>query len=136
MAGPTATSNIADAIYQERFAVDQFRRQADAQTPARADRWSTIQTFASFAARAFGGPFGSRPSGGRVALDGVADVLSKHLKLKEAGVTVDQFMESPRCYLEMFRTGPSFYCDGKPAPARTVDLTGFDRVAFLTDVEA
>ena len=135
LAGPTATSNIADAIYQERFAVDQFRRQADAQTPA-VLILSTIQTFASFAGQPLGGPFGSRPSGGRVALDGVADVLSKHLKLMEAGVTVDQFMESPRCHLEMFRTPGQFYCDGKPAPAKTVDLTGFDRVAFLTDVEA
>jgi MYXO-CTERM domain-containing protein len=135
LAGPTATSNIADAIYQERFAVDQFRRQADGQTPA-ALIVSAIQTFASSAGQGFGGPFGSRPSGGRVALDGVADVLSKHLKLMEAGVTVDQFMASPRCYLEMFRIPGQFYCDGKPAPAKTVDLTGFDRVAFLTDVEA
>ena len=30
----------------------------------------------------------------------------------------------------------SFYCDGKPAPAKAIDLTTFDRVAFLTDLEA
>ena len=54
----------------------------------------------------------------RVSLDGVADVLAKHLKLMEADVTVDQFIAAPRCYLEQFRQPNVFYCEGKPAPAK------------------
>ena len=59
---------------------------------------------------------------------------AKHLKLP-TGVTVATVLASPRCYFAEFRTPGDFYCDGKPAPAETIDLTGFDRVAFLTDVE-
>jgi hypothetical protein len=134
-ATPTASASIADRIYQERSAVDQFRRQADGQTPA-ALIVSVVDTFSTFAGGGFGGPFSSRPANGRVALDGTADVLQKHLKLMEAGVTVDQFMQSPRCYLAQFRVPGQFYCDGKPAPAMAIDLSSFNRVAFLTDVEA
>jgi uncharacterized membrane protein YgcG len=135
-AQPTATSNTADSLYQERLQVEQFRNQADARTPADLIV-SVIDTFSTFAGQSFGGPFGSRPSGGmRVSLDGVADVLAKHLKLMEADVTVDQFIASPRCYLAQFRQPNVFYCEGKPAPAKAVDITGFNKVAFLTDVEA
>jgi uncharacterized membrane protein YgcG len=135
LAQPTATSNIADNLYQERFGVEQFRNQADGQSPAELIV-SVINTFSTFAGQSFGGPFSSRPSGMRVTLDGVADVLTKHLKLVEAEVSVDQFIASPRCYLEQFRQPNVFYCEGKPAPVKAVDITGFNKVAFLTDVEA
>ena len=100
LATPTATSGIADNLYQERFqrrAVPQPGRQ-----PVRRAELivAVVETFATFASGGFGGPFGSRPSGGRVALDGVTDVLATHLKLVEAEVTVDQFMAAPRCYLD------------------------------------
>ncbi len=134
-AQPTATNNTADSLYQERSRVEQFRNQADARTPADLIV-SVIDTFSTFAGQSFGGPFGSRPSGMQVTLDGVSDVLAKHLKLMEADVTVDQFIASPRCYLEQFRQPNVFYCEGKPAPAKAVDITGFNKVAFLTDVEA
>ena len=69
-----------------------------------------------------------------MALDGVTDVLAAHVKLPP-GVTMDQFMASPRCYFDAFRTPGNFYCDGKPAPAMTIDLTTFDRIKFLMEVE-
>ena len=135
LAQPTATSGIADTLYQERFNVEQFRNQADALNNAELIV-SVVNTFATFATGNFGGPFGSRPSGMRVALDGVSDVLAKHLKLMEAEVTVDQFMAAPRCYLEAFRQPNMFYCEGRPTPPRAVDISTFNKVMFLTDVEA
>jgi hypothetical protein len=129
-----ATTGMADNLYQERFAVDQFRQQADGQTPAELVV-SVVNTFSTFANGGFGGPFASRPSGGRVALDGVTDVIQKHLKLTEMGINVDEFLQSPRCYFQQFRSPTQFYCDGKPTPAKVIDLTGFDVRAFLTDVE-
>jgi hypothetical protein len=135
LAQPTATSGIADTLYQERFNVEQFRNQADAQTNAELIV-AVVNTFNTFASGGFGGPFGSRPSGMRVSLDGVSDVLAKHLKLMEAEVTVDQFMAAPRCYLEQFRLPNTFYCEGKPTPPKAVDISTFNQVLFLTDVEA
>jgi hypothetical protein len=134
LAQPTANSGIADTLYQERFGVEQFRSQADAFSNAELIV-AVVNTFNTFSSGGFGGPFASRPSGMRVSLDGVSDVLAKHLKLMEADVTVDQFMAAPRCYLEQFRQPNMFYCEGRPTPAKAVDISTFSKVLFLTDVE-
>jgi hypothetical protein len=71
---------------------------------------------------------------GQVALDGLADVLSRHLVLP-AGVTVEQLLASPRCYFQRYRMPGAFYCEGRPVPAQTITFGGFDRLAFLGDLE-
>jgi hypothetical protein len=134
LAAPTASNGVADNIFPERFAIDQFRRTADNLTPAELVV-QVVQSFSGFSGGGFGGPFGSRMPGGQVALDGVADVLAKHLNLP-AGVTVEQVLASPRCFFQQFRMPDNFYCDGKPLPPAAIDLTGFDRIRFLTDLEA
>jgi hypothetical protein len=50
-------------------------------------------------------------------------------------VTVDQVMASPRCYFQEFQMPGAFYCDGKVAPTGFVDVSAFDRTAFLTELE-
>jgi hypothetical protein len=133
LAMPTAMTG-AGSLLQEQAAIDKFRMNAD--------QWMApdlvsylVELFATFGQGGFGGPFGARPSGGRVALDGVSDVLAHNLVLPP-GVTADDVLASPRCYFSAFRTPDMFYCNGKPAPAQVIDLTTFDRKKFLTDVEA
>ena len=50
LAQPTATSGIADTLYQERFNVEQFRNQADAQSDAELIV-AVVNTFNAFASR-------------------------------------------------------------------------------------
>jgi hypothetical protein len=95
MAGPTATRNIAGSIYNEQFTVDEFRRTAD-----RLDVPDlVVKAVDSFTVFSGGGGLPGLPGGpvGRVALDGVTDVLAKHLTLP-TGVTVADVLASPRCY--------------------------------------
>ncbi len=125
---------LADPVSQERPAIANFRATADGLTSAELVV-RTIEAFSSFAQGNFGGPFASRPGGGRVALDGVSDVMAQALVFP-AGVAMDDFLAAPRCYLAPFRMAGSFYCEGRPVPSQTIDLTGFNKVAFLTAVEA
>ncbi len=133
-AQPTNGNQFAQNLYQEQFAVAEFRRVADTLAPADLVV-KTIETFASFAQGNLGGPFGSRPSSGRFSLDGVADVMAQTLTIPP-GVNLDDFLAAPRCYLAAFRQSGNFYCQGRPAPAQAIELTGFDKVAFLTAVES
>ncbi len=127
-------AGIGDNIYPERFQVEQFRRMADAQSPAQLVV-SLVQSFSAFSGGGgFGGPPGTRGNPGQVALDGVTDVLTRNLQLPP-GVTVDQVIASPACHFQQYRMPDAFYCEGKPLPP-LIDLTGFDRVRFLMDVEA
>jgi hypothetical protein len=133
LAVPTAPSNIADTIFPERFQIDEFREIADSLAPAPL----VVQVVDSFSVSAIGGlggPFGARRGGGQTALDGVADVLAKHLTLP-AGVTIDDVLRTPRCYFQQFRMPGAFYCEGRVAPPMTISLAGFDRIAFLRDLE-
>jgi hypothetical protein len=126
-------ASIGNSIYPEASQVDQFRRSADGLAPAELVV-QLVQSFSVFSGGGgFGGPF-APGTGGQVALDGVADVLAKHLHLP-AGVKVEDVLASPRCYFKNYRMQGAFYCDGKPLPPE-IDLTGFDRIQFLTDVEA
>jgi hypothetical protein len=135
LASPSANLGIANTILPERGRIDQFRQTADNLPPAELVV-QVVQIFSGFSGGGgFGGPFGTRSANGQVALDGVSDVLSKHLNLP-AGVTVDQVLASPRCFFEQYRMPGNFYCDGKPVPPAVIDLTGFDRLKFLTDLEA
>jgi hypothetical protein len=138
LASANAMSGIASSIYPEAFAVQDFRQTADSLNPSDLIV-KMIETFVSFSSGGIagpaGGPFGG--SSGRVALDGVADVLTTALTLP-AGVKADDVLASPRCYLAAFRTPGMFYCNGRPAPTeqQVIDLTGFDKVKFLSAVEA
>jgi MYXO-CTERM domain-containing protein len=51
------------------------------------------------------------------------------------GVTIDQVMSSPSCYVGE-RTAATFYCDGKVAPEKGLDLTAFNKAEFLRAVES
>jgi hypothetical protein len=135
-ANSTGMGGFASGLYAERNNVQQFRSNADQLSPANLVV-SMIETLSTFAQGNFGGPFGARPSGGRVALDGVTDVVASQLKLP-VGVTADQVVASPRCYFAELQQQGAFYCDGKtaPTPGQTIDLTTFDKRAFLTAVEA
>jgi hypothetical protein len=133
MAAPTGMGAFANNLFVEQGNIQQFRSSADQLAPAELIV-RMVELFASFAQGNFGGPFGSRPSGGKVALDGVADVLANQLKLPP-GVTADQVVASPRCYFAELRQQGTFYCDGKMAPSATIDLSMFNKAAFLTEVE-
>ncbi len=136
LAGPTSDPNngdISQRLFNERFTIQDFRQTADSLNNAElivdvVDRFNAFDNFN------FTGPFGGATSSGQVALDGVADALSQNHMLP-MGVTIDQFMATPRCYLEQFQVPDAFYCEGRPAPEVGVSLVGFDRSAFLTDVE-
>ena len=134
MASGTVMSNLSGQLLQESGAIQKFRFNADTVPPP--DLIANMVTmFSTFAQGGLGGPFASRPSSGKVALDGVADVLTRNLVLP-AGVNVDDVIASPRCYFAAFRSPNMFYCEGKPTPAAVIDLANFDRTKFLTDVEA
>jgi hypothetical protein len=95
----------------------------------------TVSRFSSFNGN-FGlsGPFRAASPSGQVSLDGVADTLSQNLVLP-TGVSIAQVLASPSCYFEESENPDAFYCNGMPAPPEKIDLTNFDRTAFLTDVE-
>jgi hypothetical protein len=133
LAESTATRALAQQLLPESGGIAQFRQTADNLEPAELIA-RMVETFSSFATGNFGGPFASRPSGARVALDGVADVLAANLTLPP-GVTVDDVLASPRCYFAAFRKPGMFYCDGKVAPTVAIDLTSFDKLKFLQAVE-
>jgi hypothetical protein len=132
LAAATASTG-ATQLLQEAGTIAKFRQVADSLPPA-ALVVDLVDQFASFAQGGLGGPFASRPASGRVALDGVTDVLANNLVLP-AGVTIDDVVTSPRCYFSAFRSPDNFYCDGRPAPAQVIDLATFDKKKFLTDVE-
>ena len=134
MAAPTATRGFANALYVEQGGVQNFRQNADGLSVPQLVV-SVVDTFATSAPMVFMGPFASRSMSGRVALDGVTDVLAKHLVLPP-GVTIDDVVAAPRCYFAEFRVPGTFYCEGRQATDATIDVANFDRVAFLTDVEA
>jgi len=133
MAAPTATRGFSNALYLEQGGVQNFRQTADGLSVPQLVV-SVVDTFATSAPGVFMGPFASRSMSGRVALDGVTDVLAKHLVLPP-GVTIEDLVTAPRCYFAEFRVPGTFYCEGRPAPESTIDVSNFDRVAFLTDVE-
>jgi hypothetical protein len=135
LAGSTIMRNIADVIYQERNNVTTFRQTADRQSAANLVV-QVIGTFSTFSQgpNAGPGPFASRGGSGRVALDGVADLITTQLKLPP-GVTANDVMAAPRCYFEEFRRPGDFYCEGRPTPPQVIDLTTFDKVKFLTELE-
>jgi hypothetical protein len=134
-ARPLTGSGLADGLLPEQGLIDQFRRSADTLAAPQLIV-QVVDTFSMFGiGGGLGGPFGVRNQNGRTAVDGVSDVLAKHLQLPP-GVTVDDFLAAPRCYFQTFRMPGAFYCDGKPVPAGTVDLAGFNRAAFLADLEA
>ncbi len=133
LATTTGNGQFANNLFNERFAIQTFRQAADAlDIPELVAR--TVETFSAQAQGNFGGPFASRPGSGRVALDGVSDVLANNLTLPP-GVTVDAVLTSPRCYFAAFRKPGAFYCDGMRAPEAVIELTGFDKAKFLADVE-
>jgi hypothetical protein len=125
--------NISDQLFSERFTIIDYRSTADSLSNAEliVDVVSSFSTSGNFA---FGGPFGAAAPSGQVSLDGVADVLTRNLTLP-AGVTVADVLSAPRCYFDELTTGDAFYCEGQQAPAARISLTGFNRTAFLTDVE-
>jgi hypothetical protein len=127
-------NNIVDQIYFERGTIQDFRNVADGLSDAQL-LVQTVTRFSTFNGNfGLGGPFGAASPSGQVSLDGVADALSENLVLP-AGVSIADVLASPNCYLEEREEDDAFYCDGVPAPAERIDLTNFDRNAFLTDVE-
>jgi hypothetical protein len=133
LATPSA-AGFADSLFPESSQIEQFRSTAD---PLAAPQLivQAIEMLSTFSSGAgMGGPFAGRAAAGRVALDGLTDVLSRHLELP-AGVEIEQVMAAPRCYFQTLRMPGTFYCEGKPAPAETLDLARFDRNGFLTDLE-
>jgi hypothetical protein len=138
-ANPTTGGSIANGIYPEAGSVDNFRRVADTLTPA-ALVIDVIERFSTTMPGGLMGPFAGRPvAGGRVALDGVTDVLADPMTgiVLPPDVSVETIVASPRCYLTP-PSMPTFYCEGKqaPSPAQMVDLTAFNKVEFLKKVEA
>lgn len=133
LARGTDNGAFARGLASESLIIENFRRTADALSDANLIR-DTLRNFASFAVGNFGGPFASRPSGMRVTLDGVADVVATTLKLP-AGVTAEDVIAAPECYLPAFRTPGQFYCEGRVAPPETIDMTTFVRKDFVTAVE-
>ena len=133
LAGTTVMNGLSGQLLQESFIIQDFRQKADGLAPAELIA-TMVESFASNSVGGFGGPFAARPAGGRVALDGVADVLAANLTLPP-GVKVEDVLSSPRCYFSAFRTPGMFYCNGKPAPTQVIDLANFDKVKFLTAVE-
>ncbi len=126
--------DISDVLFPERYIITEYRTSADARSDA-ALIADVATRFAIFNQFAFTGPFGgAAPDQGQVSLDGVADVLTRNLTLP-AGVAVSDVIASPLCYFDEFVTQDTFYCEGRPAPAERISLTGFDRTAFMTDVE-
>ena len=133
LANPTANRNFADIIYQERTRSRSSGARPTSQTPA-ALMVSVVQTFASSPAQAFGGPFGSRPRAGGWRWTAWPTCSARQLKLLAAGVTVDEVMARPAATSESSACRASSTAR-QGAPAETIDVTRFDRVAFLTDVE-
>lgn len=134
MVDPNTGQALVDQVFSWRFWIDDFRQTADELDDAAlvanlVDRFSVLGGVNSF-----GGPFGAAQSEGLVALDGVTDVLSAHLTLPE-GVSMADLIASPSCYLTDPGPELDFYCNGLVAPDVTIDLSGFDRIAFLTAVE-
>jgi MYXO-CTERM domain-containing protein len=124
---------IRDQLFFEEYTILDYRSNADNFSDAQlvadvAGRFSTSGGFA------FTGPFGAAAPSGQVALDGVADVLTRNLTFPE-GIDVADVLASPTCYFDEFQSGDAFYCNGLPAPAERISLQGFDRAAFMTDVE-
>ncbi len=131
---PTTGSNIVDQIYFERGTIQDFRNVADGLSDVQLVV-QTVNRFSTFNGNfGLGGPFGAASPSGQVSLDGVADALSENLVLP-AGVSIADVLASPNCYFEELEDADAFYCNGMPAPAERIDLTNFNRTAFLTDVE-
>jgi hypothetical protein len=129
-----AAGRIADQIFFEADSIQDFRFVADGLSNAELVV-QTVSRFSTFNGNfALSGPFGAASPSGQVSLDGVADALSQNLVLP-AGVSIADVLASPGCYVDESQTGDDFYCNGMPAPAEQIDLTNFDRTAFLTDVE-
>lgn len=127
------SGDISQQLFSEQFTIQDYRASADDLNSAELIV-DVISRFAVSGNFNFTGPFGGATPSGTVALDGVADVLTQNLTLPE-GVTVSDFMAAPRCYLEQFQVPDAFYCEGRPAPEVGVSLVGFNRTAFMTDVE-
>jgi hypothetical protein len=133
LAAPIAMRSLESNIFPESGQFDDFRSQADQlSNPELVVK--SVESLSTFAPGVLNGPFAGRGMRGQVALDGLADVLTKHLVLP-AGVTVEQLLASPRCYFQRYRMPGAFYCEGRPVPAETITFGGFDRLAFLGDLE-
>jgi hypothetical protein len=128
----TGGGGVASNLSADQFGIAQFRSSADQLTPANLIV-RMIESLSGFSPGNLGGPFNGRPSG-RVALDGVTDVIASQLKLPP-GVTADQVVANPRCYFAELQQQGAFYCEGKMAPSASIDLTTFDKKMFLTEVE-
>jgi hypothetical protein len=133
LAAPIAARSLDSSIFPESSQIEQFRQSADQLSDAELVAQS-VGYLSIFPQGGFGGPFAPRAMNGPVALDGLTDVLVKHLTLP-AGVTVEQLLASPRCHFQELRPARSFYCEGRPAPAESISLARFDRLAFLRDLE-
>jgi hypothetical protein len=133
LAGPIGPRNLESSIFPESDRFDNFRRNADRLSSPEMIV-EAIAALSTFAPGGLGGPFATRAMRGEVALDGLTDVLVKHLVLPP-GVTVEQLLASPRCYFQRYRMPGAFYCDGRPVPPQTITLANFDRLAFLGDLE-
>lgn len=128
------SAELGNRIVFERLAIDDFRRTADELSP-RELLIKLLGDFQTLDKRSFRAPFAAAGSDDAELLDGVADVLAQTLTLPPE-TTLADLVAAPRCYLPAPESRQNFYCDGRKAPPQAVDLGDFDRLAFLTAVEA
>jgi len=128
-----ASAQVSGAMSADQFSITSFRRGANNMLNHELIV-GAIQRFSFVAPRVSGGTV----QRSRVPWDGLTDVLSQHITFP-AGVTVDDFMARPQCYLAASRAGreSEFYCAGQIAPtgAELIDVSTLDRAALLSSME-